>query len=108
MYFVRKVAVFGKQNTVSEPQPSHPTPQGCSTDPTNGLNKEIASSHSKSWWVALPPTDITIFSDGSEQHTDGVRHTGYGFVVYQNSKQIAWGCGAINPLSHAFDGVNKL
>ena len=68
-----------------------------------GLDKKTASANFKKWWIALPPTDITIFSDGSEQYIDGNRHTGYGYAVYQNGKQIASGYGAINSLSHAFD-----
>ncbi|KFZ23436.1 hypothetical protein V502_02085, partial [Pseudogymnoascus sp. VKM F-4520 (FW-2644)] len=57
--------------------PPHYT-AGCWTDPTGGLDKETASNNFKQWWAALPPTDVTIFSDGSEQHPTGNRKVGYG------------------------------
>jgi hypothetical protein len=41
---------------------------GSRTDPTSGLDKKSSSTKFKHWWAALPPTDVTIFSDGSEQH----------------------------------------
>ena len=68
-----------------------------------GLDKETASAEFKKWWAALPPEDVTIFSDGSEQHQNGDTHVGYGYAIYQNGKQIATGSGAINSLSHVFD-----
>ena len=91
--------------------PSVPRPQlaiphytaGCRTDPTGGLDKETASRAFKEWWAALPADDVTIFSDGSEQYIDGERCVGYGYVVYQNGRQIATGHGSINSLSHVFD-----
>jgi ribonuclease HI len=82
--------------------PPHFTP-GCRKDPTGGIDKRTASEAFKTWWKELPPTDVTVFSDGSEQHKDGSRYVGYGFAIYQNSKQIARGCGSINNLSHVFD-----
>ena len=90
----------------STPRPRLTPPHytaGCRTDPTGGLDKEMASNNFKRWWAALPPTDVTIFSDGSEQHPTGNRKVGYGYAIYQNQKQIATGHGAINPLSHVFD-----
>ena len=91
--------------------PSIPRPQlrpphfttGCRVDPTSGRDKKTASAEFKKWWAALPPEDVTIFSDGSEQCIDGDRHVGYGYAVYQDGRQIASGYGAINPLSHVFD-----
>jgi hypothetical protein len=82
--------------------PSHFT-TGCRTDPTGGLDKTTASNHFKQWWAALPPTDVTIFSDKSEQQHAGCRKVGYGYAIYQNGHQIATGHGTINPLSHVFD-----
>jgi hypothetical protein len=51
----------------------------------------------------LPPGDIIIFSDGSERHIDGEKYVGYGYVIYQNGRQIAVGYRVINSLSHVFD-----
>jgi ribonuclease HI len=84
-------------------KPPHFTP-GCRVDPTGGLDKKTASAEFKKWWAALPPEDVTVFSDGSEQYIDGNRHVGYGYAVYQNGRQIVTGYGAINSLSHVFDG----
>ena len=75
----------------------------CQSDPTGGLDKETASTEFKAWWASLPPEDVTIFPDGSEQYIDGKRHVGYGYAIYQNGKQIATGYGVINSLSHVFD-----
>lgn len=83
-------------------RPPHFTTR-CRTSPTGGLDKTTASNHFKRWWAALPYTDVTIFSDGSEQQHSGARKVGYGYAVYQNGRQIASGHGAINPLSHVFD-----
>ena len=63
----------------------------------------MASAKFKKWWAALPPEDVTIFSDGSEQYVDRERCIGYGYAIYQNGKQLATGYGAINSLSHVFD-----
>jgi ribonuclease HI len=76
---------------------------GCRADPTGGLDKKTASDEFKKWWAALPPEDVTIFSDGSEQVIEGNRHVGYGYAIYQGGKQIATGHGPINPVSHVFD-----
>jgi ribonuclease HI len=76
----------------------------CRINPTGGLDKTKASAAFKAWWALLPPEDVTIFSDGSEQHIDGSRHVAYGYAIYQNRKQIGTGHGAINPVSHVFDG----
>lgn len=75
----------------------------CRTDPTEGLDKKTASDNFKAWWAALPPEDVTIFSDGSERYDRGVKYVGYGYAVYQNRRQIATGYGSINTLSHVFD-----
>lgn len=91
----------------SVPRPVLATPHftaGCRTDPTGGIDKETASRAFKEWWAALPPTDVTIFSDGSEQYVDGSRHVGYGYAIYQNKQQIGSGHGSINDTSHVFDG----
>src|SRR5271168_2946697 len=76
---------------------------GCRTDPTGGLDKKTASAKFKKWWAALPTEDVTIFSDGSERYIEGQRHVGYGYAIYQNSKQIATGHRSINSLLHIFD-----
>ena len=72
-------------------------------DPTEGLDKETASANFKAWWTALPPEDVTIFSDRSEKTAWGIKSVGYGYAVYQNGQQIAMGHGSINTLSHVFD-----
>src|SRR5438045_3523151 len=90
----------------SIPRPKLRPPQftnGCRVDPTGGLNKKTASAEFKKWWAALPPEDVTIFSDGSEQYVDGERCVGYSYAIYQNGKQLATGYGAINSLLHVFD-----
>ena len=55
---------------------------GCRTNPTLGATKAIAAEQFKEWWRSLPPEDVTIFSDGSEQYKDGQRGVGYGFAIY--------------------------
>lgn len=82
--------------------PPHYSP-GCRTDPTHGVSKEKASAAFKEWWAALPPSDVTIFSDGSEQVVDGHRQVGYGYAIYQTGAQIASGYGSITDMSHVFD-----
>ena len=76
---------------------------GSRTDPTGGLDKKTAAAQFKDWWTNLPPEDVTVFSDGSEQTIQGTRYVGYGYAVYQSAIQVASGCGSINPLSHVFD-----
>ena len=76
---------------------------GCRTDPTGGLDKKTASRQFKRWWKDLPPEDVTIFSDGSEQYQDGNRYVGYGYAIFQDGKQIGSGSGSINDQSHVFD-----
>ena len=84
-------------------RPPHFTP-GCRTDPTGGRTKEEAAADFKTWWTALPPDDITVFSDGSEQYSeDGEKFVGYGYAVYQGGNQITSGHGSINSTSHVFD-----
>jgi hypothetical protein len=53
---------------------------GCRTDPTNGIDKATAAKAFQAWYTDLPPTDVTVFSDGSEQHVDGARKVGYGYA----------------------------
>jgi ribonuclease HI len=76
----------------------------CRTDPTLGVDKKTAAKAFKEWWAQLPPSDVTIFSDGSEQYTkEGEKRVTFGFAVYQNSKQLQSGRGSLNPISHVFD-----
>ncbi|KAI1685748.1 hypothetical protein KJE20_03713 [Pyrenophora tritici-repentis] len=56
---------------------------GCRTDPTNGITKAEAAKSFTKWWVTLTNQDVTIFSDGSEQRTDGERFVTYGYAIYQ-------------------------
>lgn len=83
--------------------PPHYSP-GCRADPTGGVDKQTAAKDFLRWWQRLPPADIAIFSDGSEQHIPEVgRRVGYGFAVYRSGREIASGKGALAPLSHVFD-----
>jgi hypothetical protein len=76
---------------------------GCRTDPTNGIAKAEAAKSFTKWWDTLTDQDVTIFSDGSEQRTDGERFVTYGYAIYQAQTQIATGRGSLNPQSHVFD-----
>ncbi|QQK47606.1 putative RNA-directed DNA polymerase from transposon X-element [Penicillium digitatum] len=61
--------------------PPHYSP-GCRIDPTGGIDKATASKAFQVWQESLPPTDICVFSDGSEQWQEGINlrwapgHTG--------------------------------
>ncbi|KAI1670778.1 hypothetical protein L13192_04135 [Pyrenophora tritici-repentis] len=70
---------------------------GCRTDPTNGIAKAEAAKLFTKWWDTLTNQDVTIFSDGSEQRTDGERFVTYGYAIYQAQTQIAIGRGSLNP-----------
>ncbi|KAG0152997.1 hypothetical protein PDIDSM_1956 [Penicillium digitatum] len=72
-------------------------------DPTGGIDKATASKAFQVWQESLPPTDICVFSDGSEQWQEGIKYVGYGFVLMANGTQIDTGAGAINSRSHVFD-----
>ena len=77
---------------------------GCQTDPTLGIDKKTAAKAFKEWWAQLPPSHVTIFSDGSEQYTkEKERRVTYGFAIYQNRKQLHTGRGSLSPTSHVFD-----
>ena len=65
--------------------------------------KEEAAIEFKHWQKQLSPSDVLIFSDGSEQWKDGIHTVGYGFAIYQNGKKLADGLGAIHEQSHVFD-----
>ncbi|EKV17723.1 putative RNA-directed DNA polymerase from transposon X-element [Penicillium digitatum PHI26] len=82
--------------------PPHYSP-GCRIDPTGGIDKATASKAFQVWQESLPPTDICVFSDGSEQWQEGIKYVGYGFVLMVNGTQIDTGAGAINSRSHVFD-----
>lgn len=76
---------------------------GCRTDPTEGLSKEAVAAAFQAWWISLPPEDVCIFSDGSEQYDEGDKLVGYGYAVYQDRTKIAEGFGSICSFSHVFD-----
>ncbi|KAJ3572670.1 hypothetical protein NPX13_g4972 [Xylaria arbuscula] len=61
-----------------------------STTPTAGTTREAAKAFQK-WHENLPPEDAVVFSDGSQEG----RQVGYGYVVYQNHKEIAHGAGGL-------------
>jgi hypothetical protein len=55
---------------------------GCRTNLTNGIAKAKAAKLFTKWWDTLTYQDVTIFSDGSEQRTDGERFVTYGYAIY--------------------------
>ncbi|KAG0154593.1 hypothetical protein PDIDSM_161 [Penicillium digitatum] len=71
----------------TDPLPPHYSP-GCRIDPTGGIDKATASKAFQVWQESLPPTDICVFSDGSEQWQEGIKYVGYGFVLMANGTQI--------------------
>ena len=82
--------------------PPHFSPD-CRTDPTKGVKKKEAAKAFEKWWHELPSTDVTIFSDGSEQHRYEDRFVGYGYAIYQGQELVTTGKGSINSTSHVFD-----
>ncbi|KAH9859201.1 hypothetical protein J1614_012278 [Plenodomus biglobosus] len=64
---------------------------------------QTAAQQFNTWWDQLPPRDITIFSDGSEQRVEGDRRVTYGFAVYQDKCLITTGRGSLNPETHVFN-----
>ena len=74
-------------------------PPGSRQDPTERLPKEQAAKAFENWYNALPPMDVVVFTDGSQ---DGDK-IGYGFAVYQNKKLLSSGCGRLDPISINFD-----
>ena len=75
----------------------------CRVDPTEGVVKRLAAKAFKEWWAYLPQDVVTVFSDGSEQRIDGVRHVTYGYIVYQGVWEVGQGRGSLNTCSHVFD-----
>nr|UTN00778.1 RNaseH domain of reverse transcriptase [Drepanopeziza brunnea f. sp. 'multigermtubi'] len=82
--------------------PPHFT-SGSRRDPADGKTKKEAAAAFEAWWQQLPPEDITIFSDGSEQYDQGNRLVGYGYVVYRGRQETSHGYGSINDCSYVFD-----
>ncbi|RYP63375.1 hypothetical protein DL771_009311 [Monosporascus sp. 5C6A] len=74
-------------------------PPGSRQDPTEGLPKEQAAEAFEGWYRTLPPGDVVVFTDGS-QEGDKI---GYGFAVFQNQKLLTSGCGRLDPISNNFD-----
>ncbi|RYO76081.1 hypothetical protein DL764_010307 [Monosporascus ibericus] len=74
-------------------------PSGSREDPTQGLTKEEAAKAFETWHAALPPDDVVVFSDGSQDKTE----IGYGFAVYQNKRLLGTGRGRLDPCSTVFD-----
>jgi len=77
--------------------------RGYRANPTLRVTKANTAEQFKEWWRSLPPEDITVFSDRSEQYKDGQRGVGYGFAVYQQARKISDGLGTIYSISHVFD-----
>jgi len=75
----------------------------CRMDPTGGVEKRLAAKAFKEWWAHLPRDEVTVFSDGSEQSLDGIKHVTYGYVVYQGAREVGQGRGSLNTRSHVFD-----
>ena len=76
---------------------------GSRIDPTGGIDKVKAAATFTTWWEALTPTTVTVFSDGSEQRLRGARAVTYGYAIFQGQTRIATGQGSLNPISHVFD-----
>jgi hypothetical protein len=75
----------------------------CKTDPTKRVKKEEAARAFKKWWHELLSTDVTIFSNGSEQHWHGDRFVGYGYAIYQGQELVTTSKGSISSTSHVFN-----
>jgi hypothetical protein len=73
------------------------------TDLTKGVKKEEAARAFKKWWHKLLSTNVTIFSDGSEQHWHRDRFIGYSYVIYQGQELVTTGKGFISSTSHVFN-----
>ncbi|KAG0155024.1 hypothetical protein PDIDSM_597 [Penicillium digitatum] len=62
--------------------PTSPSPYSPAAESYRGIDKATASKAFQVWQESLPPTDICVFSDGSEQWQEGIKYVGYGFVLY--------------------------
>ena len=87
------------RTTLAEP---HYT-TGSRSNPTLGQKKKQAAKAFMDWWEKLPPEDVSVFSDGSEQRLEGTRHVTYGYAIYQQGQKQAEGRGSLNNISHVFD-----
>ncbi|KAG0156216.1 hypothetical protein PDIDSM_3393 [Penicillium digitatum] len=68
------------------------------------IDKATASKAFQVWQESLPPTDICVFSDDSEQWQEGINHLlSYRPASPHPDTQIDTGAGAINSRSHVFD-----
>ena len=85
--------------TLAEP---HYIP-GCRYNPTRGHSKKVTADLFEKWWTQLPPTDVTVFSGGPEQHIDGSRRVSYRYAIYQNGSKLHGGQGSLHPDSHVFN-----
>ncbi|QQK40076.1 putative RNA-directed DNA polymerase from transposon X-element [Penicillium digitatum] len=69
--------------------PPHYSP-GCRIDPTGGIDKATASKAFQVWQESLPPTDICVFSDGSEQWQEGINGIRSIFRELRNEARLRW------------------
>ncbi|KAJ5032218.1 uncharacterized protein L3040_008827 [Drepanopeziza brunnea f. sp. 'multigermtubi'] len=86
--------------------PPHFT-SGSRRDPADGKTKKEAAAAFEAWWQQLPPEDITIFSDGSEQYDQGNRLVGYGgirtlFRDIRDGAREAWWSASSLKLSRSY------
>jgi hypothetical protein len=77
--------------------------QGSRMNPTIGQDKKEAAQSFTEWWEKLPHTDLTIFSDGSEQYYKGEHAVIYGYAIYISQVKIASGQGSLHHQSLVFD-----
>jgi hypothetical protein len=77
--------------------------QGSRMNPTIGQDKKEAAQSFTEWWEKLPHTDLTIFSDGSEQYYKGEHSVIYGYAIYISQVKIASGQGSLHHQSLVFD-----
>lgn len=62
------------------------------------MSKKAKAKAFEKWWQELPPTDVVVFSDGSQ--IEG--RTGSGYVIYQNQHTLQCDSGRLVP-SEVFD-----
>jgi hypothetical protein len=63
---------------------------------TTGQDKKEAAYAFTEWWKKLPPTDLTIFSDSSEQYYKREHAVTYGYAINISQDKIASGQGSLH------------
>ena len=68
-----------------------------------GQTKEQATQAFRSWLTHIPPCDIIVYSDGSQQLFNGSLSSGAGWTATQASKEIFRGCLPLGPYIEVYD-----